>query len=280
MTEIQVETYAGKLNSAGYDAFLHAMRHARGDGTRNVEMAHVLFHALSRKDGDLAHTLEGMTLSRADALKELTGTIAEYRRNVTEVPEISGGLSNMLRDAWTFATLFFGEVQIRTGHLLVAALSDDQMRRELARACPTLGKVSRDRLGAEARTLWAGSEEEDQRPMDGAGLSPGGAEGAGAPGASTALGRFAVDLTAQAESGELDPIVGRDEEIRQIIDILLRRRQNNPILTGEAGVGKTAVVEGFAHRLASGDVPPALKGIRLFMLDIGAMQAGASMKGE
>ena len=280
MTEIQVETYLGKLNRTGNDAFLQSMRHARGDGTRHIEMAHLLFHALSAKDGDIAETLTAMKLDRGDALKELSAAINGFRKNVTEVPEISGGLSNMLRDAWTFATLYFGEVQIRTGHLLVAALSDDALKRELQRASPTLAKVSRDRLGAEARKVWANSDEDDQRPMDGSGLSSPAAGGDAPGGGSTALGRFAVDLTAQAESGELDPIVGRDEEIRQIIDILLRRRQNNPILTGEAGVGKTAVVEGFAHSLASGNVPPALKCIRLFMLDIGAMQAGASMKGE
>ena len=102
---------------------------------------------------------------------------------------------------------------------------------------------------------------------------------AGAKG-TTALDRFSQDLTAKAKSGEMDPILGRDEEIRQVIDVLMRRRQNNPILTGEAGVGKTAVVEGFAQRIAAGDVPPPLRGVRLCMLDIGLMQAGASMKGE
>jgi type VI secretion system protein VasG len=144
--------------------------------------------------------------------------------------------------------------------------------------------ISVDQVSRDARVLWAGSEEEDMRPMDGSGLSSGsaaaGAAGASGKAAATALGRFSQDMTAEAESGRMDKVVGRDDEIRQIIDILLRRRQNNPILTGEAGVGKTAVVEGFAQRLASGDVPPALKGIRLLALDIGAMQAGASMKGE
>ena len=101
-----------------------------------------------------------------------------------------------------------------------------------------------------------------------------------APGGTTALDRFSQDLTAKAKSGEMDPILGRDEEIRQVIDVLMRRRQNNPILTGEAGVGKTAVVEGFAQRIAAGDVPPPLRGVRLCVLDVGLMQAGASMKGE
>ena len=139
---------------------------------------------------------------------------------------------------------------------------------------------------AEARKLWGQSDEENLRPMDGSGLSSGGASAGAAEGdgqaarGNTALDRFSVDMTAQASSGKMDPIVGRDDEIRQIIDVLLRRRQNNPLLTGEAGVGKTAVVEGFAQRLAAGDVPPQLKGNRLLSLDIGLMQAGASMKGE
>src|SRR5205807_2720272 len=116
-----------------------------------------------------------------------------------------------------------------------------------------------------------------------AGASPGEASGAVAPaqmGKQEALAKFAVDLTEKARKGELDPILGRDDEIRQIIDVLMRRRQNNPILTGEAGVGKTAVVEGFAQRIAAGDVPPPLRGVRVCVLDVGLMQAGASMKGE
>ncbi|MEI2685043.1 MAG: type VI secretion system ATPase TssH [Cypionkella sp.] len=136
-----------------------------------------------------------------------------------------------------------------------------------------------DSLVSEARSAWKGSDEEDMRPMDGSGVGRAAAGGA-TGGGTTALGRFAVDMTEVAASGKMDPIVGRDEEIRQIIDILLRRRQNNPILTGEAGVGKTAVVEGFAQRLATNDVPPKLQGTKLFMLDLGLMQAGASMKGE
>ena len=120
---------------------------------------------------------------------------------------------------------------------------------------------------------------------DGSGIGgePGEASGAMAPaqmGKQEALKKYAIDLTEKAKNGELDPVTGRDEEIRQIVDILMRRRQNNPILTGEAGVGKTAVVEGFALRLAKGDVPPQLKDVSLLALDIGLLQAGASMKGE
>ena len=277
MTEISIEKYAGKLNRAGYDAFLQAMRHARGERNRNVELSHFLFHALANQHADIAVTLNTLGLDRGAALKDLDRAVGNLDKNVTEGPGISEHLGDALNHAWTYATLFFGEVQIRTGHILLALLNDQNLRRALLRASPVFEGISADQLAREARTLWAESEEEAMRPMDGSGLSAPDATGA-APSGSSPLGRFAKDMTAAA--GTMDPIKGRDDEIRQIIDVLLRRRQNNPILTGEAGVGKTAVVEGFAQRLAAGDVPPKLKGTRLYELDIQAMQAGAAMKGE
>ncbi|MCC5973148.1 MAG: type VI secretion system ATPase TssH [Rubellimicrobium sp.] len=281
MAEITIEKYAGKMNRTGYDAFLQGMRRARGEKNRNVEVAHWLFHVLANQNSDISVTLRELGLDRGRALRDVDQAMAALDKNVTESPGISEGLSSTLNHAWTYATLFFGEAQIRTGHALVALLNDRNLKRELVRASKVFDEISVDQLSREARTIWSGSEEEDMRPMDGASMgAPAAGEGGAQANASTALGRFSVDMTAEAESGRMDRIVGRDEEIRQIIDILLRRRQNNPILTGEAGVGKTAVVEGFAQRLADGDVPPALKGIRLHMLDIGAMQAGASMKGE
>jgi type VI secretion system protein VasG len=184
---------------------------------------------------------------------------------------------------WHYATLFFGETQIRTGHLLVGALQSRELSLAFTNVSKEFAKVSVDLLTNEYRRIWAASEEENLRPMDGSGLVAAGAAGAeerAGPKGTTALDRFSQDLTAKAKSGDMDPILGRDDEIRQIVDVLMRRRQNNPILTGEAGVGKTAVVEGFAQRIASGDVPPPLRGVRLCALDIGLMQAGASMKGE
>src|SRR5262249_55216825 len=141
------------------------------------------------------------------------------------------------------------------------------------------GKINVDAVATEHRGIWAGSEEETLRPMDGAGLRGAGApaaEHAAGPKGTTPLDRFSQDLTLKARSGDMDPILRREEEIRQIVDVLMRRRQNNPILVGEAGVGKTAVVEGFAQRIAAGDVPPPLRGVRLCVLDVGLMQAGAS----
>ncbi len=280
MTAISIEKYAGKMNRAGYDAFLQGMRHARNERNRNVDLCHWLFHAVSNKEADISITLRELGLDRGRVLKDLDQAMAILDKNVTETPGISEHLSDALNHAWTYATLFFSEAQIRTGHVLVALLNDANLRRALVRYSGVFDSISAEQVGQDSRTLWASSEEEDMRPMDGSGLSAStGAAGDGeGRGAATALGRFATDMTADAAN--MDRVVGREDEIRQIIDVLMRRRQNNPILTGEAGVGKTAVVEGFAQKLAAGDVPPALKGIRLHALDIGAMQAGASMKGE
>lgn len=282
MTEITIEKYAGKMNRAGYDAFLAGMRHARNERNRHVDLCHWLFHAVSNQNADISVTLRELGLDRGRVLRDLDQALAALDKNVTETPGISEYLSDTLNHAWTYATLFYGEAQIRTGHILTALLNDPHLRRQLVRQSAVFDKISAEQLGQDSRTLWAGSEEDQMRPMDGTGL---GSSDAGTPdadgrGGATALGRFSVDMTAEAETGKMDRIVGRDDEIRQVIDVLLRRRQNNPILTGEAGVGKTAVVEGFAQRLATGQVPPKLTGTRLHMLDIQSMQAGASMKGE
>ena len=278
MTEITIEKYAGKMNRAGYDAFLQGMRHARTERNRSVELCHWLFHVVSNQNADISVTLRELGLDRGRVLKDLDQAMAALDKNVTETPGIAETLSDGLNHAWTYATLFFSEAQIRTGHVLVALLNDPPLRRHLVLYSSVFDELSVEQLAQDSRTLWAGSEEETMPPMDGTGLSSGGETGSEGSGAATALGRYAKDMTAAA--GEMDPIKGRDEEIRQIIDVLLRRRQNNPILTGEAGVGKTAVVEGFAQRLAAGQVPPKLKGTTLYELDIQSMQAGASMKGE
>lgn len=282
MADISLETVAGKLNRVGYDAFLQSLRHAKGEGNRHVELSHWLFHVLQNPKSDVSVTVDHFRLDRSKLMKDLGTVIDGLRKNATEMPAISEQLVDLLDRGWHYATLLFGEAQIRTGHALVAALKNQNLRRELVQMSKVLGEINADTLTNEARTAWAASDEEDMRPMDGTGIGraqAGSAAGGGATG-TTALDRFSVDMTAVASSGKMDPIVGRDEEIRQIIDILLRRRQNNPILTGEAGVGKTAVVEGFAQRLAAGDVPPKLQGTKLYMLDLGLMQAGASMKGE
>src|SRR5882672_1162923 len=283
MADISLEAVTGKLNRVGYEAFIQALRQAKGAGNRNLELAHWLAHVVQKERSDITLTAEHFKLDRAKLLMDLGDAIGSLRQNQTEMPEISDQVQEALDSGWYYATLLFGETQIRTGHLLVGAFKKAELRRALTGLSREFGKINVDTLADEHRAIWRNSEEENLRPMDGSGLrgagTPGAEEAAG-PRGTTALDRFAQDLTAKAASGEMDPILGRDEEIRQIIDVLMRRRQNNPILTGEAGVGKTAVVEGFAQRIAAGDVPPPLRGVKLCALDIGLMQAGASMKGE
>ncbi|MGO8797953.1 MAG: type VI secretion system ATPase TssH [Roseiarcus sp.] len=281
--DISVESVTGKLNRVGYEAFIQALRQAKGAGNRNIELSHWMLHLLQKDRTDLALSADHFKLNRAKLLGDATTVVNGFRKNETEMPGISNQVADALDRGWHYATLLFGETQIRTGHLLVAMLKSLDLKRALLHVSPEFGKISADELAAGHRSIWAESEEGNLRPMDGSGLAAASADGTiAAPGAkgTTALDRFSQDLTAKAKSGEMDPILGRDEEIRQIVDVLMRRRQNNPILTGEAGVGKTAVVEGFAQRIASGDVPPPLRGVKLCTLDVGLMQAGASMKGE
>lgn len=283
MADISLEAVTGKLNRVGYDTFLQALRQAKGAGNRNVELAHWLLQILQGNANDLTLTADHYKLDRAKLLMELGSVVEGFRRNETEMPGIANPIVDILDRGWHYATLFFGETQIRTGHLLVAALKSNDLRRALSGLSKEFAKVPVDELAEGYGEIWAGSQEENLRPMDGSGLRAAGTPGAEAaegPKGTTALDRFSQDLTAKARSGGMDPILGRDDEIRQVIDVLMRRRQNNPILTGEAGVGKTAIAEGFAQRVAAGDVPPPLKGVKVCALDIGLMQAGASMKGE
>lgn len=283
MADISLEAVTGKLNRVGYDTFLQALRQAKGAGNRNVELAHWLLQVLQGTSNDLTLTADHYKLDRAKMLMELGGVVEGFRRNETEMPGIANHIVDILDRGWHYATLFFGETQIRTGHLLVAALKSTELRRVLTGLSKEFSKIPVEELAAGYGKIWESSEEENLRPMDGSGLraagTPGAEQAEGAKG-TTALDRFSQDLTVKARSGTMDPILGRDDEIRQVIDVLMRRRQNNPILTGEAGVGKTAIAEGFAQRVASGDVPPPLRGVRVCALDIGLMQAGASMKGE
>jgi type VI secretion system protein VasG len=281
--DISIEAVAGKLNRVGYESFLQGLRQAKSAGNRNLELAHWLMHILQKDRTDLALTADHFKLDRAKLLADATAVVNGFRKNETEMPGISNPVADSLDRGWHYATLLFGETQIRTGHLLVGILKSVELRRALIGVSQEFAKLPVDEVAAGQGAIWTGSDEGNLRPMDGSGVAAAGTEGAtAAPGAkgTTALDRFSQDLTAKAKAGEMDPVLGREDEVRQVIDVLMRRRQNNPILTGEAGVGKTAVVEGFAQRIASGDVPPPLKGVKLCVLDVGLMQAGASMKGE
>src|SRR6266404_7086296 len=217
---------------------------------------------------------------------DLITSLDKLPRGATSISDFSPHLEEAVERGWVFGSLLFGDTHIRTGHIIVGLLKTPTLRNVFLSLSKEFTKIKLEALTDDFARILAGSPEDSLGAADQAGAAgavPGETSGAMAPppmGKQEALGRFSVDLTDKARKGEIDPILGRDEEIRQIIDILMRRRQNNPILTGEAGVGKTAVVEGFALRIAAGDVPPALRGVILRTLDLGLLQAGASMKGE
>ncbi len=282
MADIELHTLAGRLNRLGYDTFNLAFREARGAGAPEVTLAHWLGHVLARDRSDVALAADFFGCDRARLSADVAASAAAAGpARPGAQPAVADEIFDALMVGWQYATLVFGELHIRTGHLLAGMVMDRKLRGRLQEISPEFRKIARDRLSDEARTVWSGSEEETQPAVDatgpGAAARPDGREG---PKGETALARYGQDLTAKAAAGGMDPIVGREEEVRRIVDVLMRRRQNNPILVGEAGVGKTAVVEGLAQLIAAGDVPPKLQGVRLVALDVGLMQAGASMKGE
>ena len=287
MAEISRVTAFGKLNSLGYKAIESATVFCKLRGNPYVELVHWLHQILQLQDSDLHRIIQHFSLNPSRLAKDFTEALDRLPRGSTSISDLSSHVDAAVENGWVCATLMFKDSQVRTGHLLVGMLRTPDLRNVLLAISREFDKIKLDELGDRFNDIVTTSPETGLRASDGSqvggGAAPGEASEAVAPaqmGKQEALQRFSVDLTERARKGELDPIVGRDEEIRQIVDILMRRRQNNPILTGEAGVGKTAVVEGFAQRIASGDVPPPLKDVTLRVLDVGLLQAGASMKGE
>jgi type VI secretion system protein VasG len=282
MAEISRVALFGKLNSLVYRSIESATVFCKMRGNPYVELVHWFHQILQLQDSDLHRIIREFQLDPARLAKDMTEALDALPRGSTSISDLSAHVEEAAERGWVYGSLLFGESQIRSGHLVVGALKTPGLRNVLTRISGEFSKIHLDRLSDGFAKMLGASPEASLRATDGS-AAPGEASGAIAPpqmGKQEALKRFSVDLTERAKKGEIDPVVGRDDEIRQIVDILMRRRQNNPILTGEAGVGKTAVVEGFAIRIATGDVPPSLKDVTLRSLDIGLLQAGASMKGE
>ncbi|MGR8928999.1 MAG: type VI secretion system ATPase TssH [Gammaproteobacteria bacterium] len=285
MAEISRVKLFGKLNHVCYKAIEGATVFCKLRGNPYVEWVHWLSQLVQLPDSDLQRIFKHFSLDSSRMAKDITEALDKLPRGSTAISDFSPHIEESVERGWVYGTLLFGETQVRSGHLLVGALKTKTLGNALLSISREFEKVKLEKLTDEFSHIVAGSPEEGLAATDGfqAGVTPGEASGAIPPaamGKQEALKQFTVDLTEQARSGKIDPIVGRDEEIRQLVDILMRRRQNNPILTGEAGVGKTAVVEGFAMKIVSGDVPPPLKDVTLRTLDVGLLQAGASMKGE
>jgi type VI secretion system protein VasG len=287
MAEINRAALFGKLNQVGYKAIEAATVFCKMRGNPYVELVHWIHQILQLRDSDLHRILKQFNVDPARLSSDITDSLDRLPRGSTTISDLSSHVEEAVERGWVIGSLLFGDAQVRTGYLVAGILQTKGLKNALANISDELKKLKYETLTDRFDEICGGSPEDRMHAQDGSrvggGASPGEASGAIAPaqmGKKEALGRFTVDLTAEARSGKMDPIVGRDEEIRQVIDILMRRRQNNPLLTGEAGVGKTAVVEAFAQRIASGDVPPPLRNVELRVLDVGLLQAGASMKGE
>ncbi len=247
----------------------------------NVEIEHLLSRLVETPGSDVAAILKASGVDAGRVTAELTRALDKLRTGNARAPSLSPDIVTWLREAWLLASLEGGAARLRSGHLLAALLTDETLARTAKDSAPSLLAIQGEALrrgGFEAMAT-ASEEAAEAGPAD-AGAAAAGGGGDAPPRAGGPLDQFCTDLTAQAKAGKIDPILGRDGEIRQVIDILTRRRQNNPILTGEPGVGKTAVAEGLALRIATGDVPDALAKVRLMSLDLGLLQAGAGVKGE
>lgn len=287
MTEISRVALFGKLNKVGYQAVEGATVFCKMRGNPYVEIIHWFAQLVQVDNSDIQKIIQHYDLDPGKLSADMTRALDALPRGASSISDLSSHLQDSMERAWVYGSLLFNSNQVRTGHLILGMLKTPELRSILMNISKEFSKIGADDLSDNFHKVTDGSVEDSLRPQDGSqtggGAVPGEASGAMAPGAmgkEEALAQYCTDLTEQARNGEIDPIVGRDEEIRQIVDVLMRRRQNNPILTGEAGVGKTAVVEGFALRIARGDVPPALREARLLALDVGLLQAGASMKGE
>ena len=268
----------GKLNAPTRNALEGAAGLCLSRTHYDVEIEHFLLKALDATDGDLAFILKHYGVNRSRLVADLTKSLDKLKSGNARTPALSPTLTKMLSDAWLIGSVDYGEAQIRTGHAVVALATNDELRRLVVDISREFDKIVGEALRKDFTTVVAESVED-------AGAVAAAAPGAEGPpraagGKTPNLDAYTYNLTDRAKQGKLDAVLGRDFEVRQVVDILTRRRQNNPILVGEAGVGKTAVVEGFAMRIVQGDVPPVLRNVTLRTLDLALLQAGAGVKGE
>jgi type VI secretion system protein VasG len=278
---INLKSLIGKLDSNTRKAMESAANVALSRTHHEIDIEHVLLELLTAADHDLLRILKAYHVDTQRLLVDLQGSLEHFRTGNTRNPVLSRNILRWLEAAWLTASVNFGAERLGSGFLLLALVSDEELQRLLATSCAALKKLPADDLKDNLQAILrlnsgkvsGGAAEEND-------VAAGGDEVHHHPKGTPNLDKYTIDLTAQARAGKIDPVLGRDGEIRQMVDILLRRRQNNPILTGEPGVGKTAVVEGLALRIHEGDVPEVLRNVTLRTLDLGLLQAGASVKGE
>jgi len=273
-----LKSLIGKLNTTCRSALESAAGLCLSQTHYEVDIEHFLIKLLEIANTDMQKILRHFEINEACLVSDLTRTMEGFKTGNARTPALSPRMPSMIQEAWLVASVDFQAPSIRSGHILLALMSNDEMARMLFGSSESFKKISVESLREHLTDLTSGSVEETGA------AKPALAEDAAGrqmpAGKAQALAQYTINLTERARKGEIDPVLGRDFEIRQMVDILIRRRQNNPILTGEAGVGKTAVVEGFALRIVEGDIPPPLKNVAIHTLDLGLLQAGAGIKGE
>ncbi len=255
-----------------------------------VELEHWLLKLIEDTDNDLARIFRHVEVDPGALQADLNAALNRFKTGNDRTPSLSPQIDELVREAWLLSSIQYGQGAVRSGTLLVALLTHERLGRVARDISPELKKIKADALVEPLLAIVDGSIEDGEvaaqsvgSPATAVGAGTGAGAGDGVPSKASktpALDQFTIDLTARAQEGKIDPVLCRDGEVRQMVDILIRRRQNNPILTGEAGVGKTAVVEGFALRIARGDVPEVLRSVVVRTLDLGLLQAGAGVKGE
>jgi type VI secretion system protein VasG len=276
-----LKSLIGRLNDTCRNALEGAAGLCLSRTNYDVDVEHLLVKLGETPDTDFHRVLRRFEIDESRLAKDLVRSLDRLKTGNTRTPALSPRLPKLVEEAWLVGSIDFGASRVRSAHILLALLEKDEFARLAREISREFAAISVETFRKEFDKIVSGSVEDRDAAALGetpAGDAAGGATGV--PGRTKALDQYTVDLTARAKGGHIDPILGRDFEIRQVIDILTRRRQNNPILTGEAGVGKTAVVEGFALRIAQGDVPGPLKNVAVRTLDLGLLQAGAGIKGE
>lgn len=280
MINIDLKALVGKLNEPSRQALEGAAGLCLNRTHYNVEVEHWLLKLIEMTDSDIQAILIKYEVNLGKLARDLNQELDRIKSGNTRAPALSPTIVDLAKNAWMLASVEYGHGIATSGHLLAALLLDEGLRRTAEGVSAEFKKIAPESIRTFARSIIGTTGESKQNLQGDTSSSDDGTPNTGAPSKTPALDKFTVNLTEAAKNGKIDAVLGRDEEIRQIIDILTRRRQNNPILTGEAGVGKTAVVEGFALRIATGDVPDPLKNVTVRSLDLGLLQAGASVKGE
>lgn len=285
-TPVSRSALYGKLTKSLFSSLESATTFCKLRANPYVELTHWLHQLILQPENDIHNVLRHYQITSADVETALIQQLNILPAGASVINDFSHHIDLSVEKAWMLASIRFGDQKIRSGWLLLAWLTTPELYRVLKNICAPLAGLPVDELLDILPSLITSSPELTEMPYDGSDLNsavPGEASQVFAgesTGSKSALAKYCQDMTALAREGNIDPVTGREHEIRTMTDILLRRRQNNPLLTGEAGVGKTAVVEGFALAIAGGEVPPSLRNVRLLSLDVGALLAGASMKGE